>query len=130
MLGFEPESVEAARARLPQALAPIYDPLDLRSGELRPGEQRRHVFDFEEGIRLIVSRDLLIDSSRPPEVHVSASAIRPADIARVVAMGQQAFVTRVFGLWTVLRGKKLRLVGFSPGRGVPHFVEEQDGPTN
>lgn len=57
MLPFEPESLESIRARLPQALSVVYNYEIIESGGQRPGEQRRHVFDFKDGIRCILSID-------------------------------------------------------------------------
>jgi len=45
------------RARLPAALSVVYDyDVDRAMAEC-PGEQRQHVFDFEEGIRCVISID-------------------------------------------------------------------------
>lgn len=57
MLPFEPEKLESMRARLPQALSVVYNYEAVESGGQRPGELRRHVFDFEDGIRCILSVD-------------------------------------------------------------------------
>lgn len=57
MLPFEPEKLEAIRARLPQALSVVYNYDIVQSGGRAPGEQRQHVFDFEDGIRCILSID-------------------------------------------------------------------------
>lgn len=46
------------RARLPAALSLIYDTEEIEAGRgTRPGEQRQHVFDFEDGVRCILSLD-------------------------------------------------------------------------
>lgn len=60
MLPHEPETIEEMRARYPAAVADIYDVESL--GTVRPpGMQRRHVFDYTDGLRLIVSTDRLSD---------------------------------------------------------------------
>jgi len=58
------ENLDAMRARLPAALSRTYDALEIEAGRLiRPGEQRQHVFDFEDGIRCIVSLDVYPEDS-------------------------------------------------------------------
>lgn len=54
MLPFCPEKLESMRARLPDAISTVYDADEISK---RPGEQRRQVFDFEDGVRCIVSID-------------------------------------------------------------------------
>jgi hypothetical protein len=71
MLPYHPEPLEALQARYPKALEPIFDVRDWRPGWPVPVSwQRRHVFDHDDGLRLIVSRDRLADAVR---LHVSAS---------------------------------------------------------
>lgn len=69
---FVPESLEAMKARFPEAIEHPYDvdEIALRV-ELRPGMDRKHVFDFEDGIRLIISRDY--ERGRKPLLHFSGS---------------------------------------------------------
>ncbi len=80
MLAHEPEPLSFARARLPAALARLITEAELLAGTFpRPGLQRRHVFDFEDGLRLIVSREDHGSQRIGPRrglgevVHVSAS---------------------------------------------------------
>src|SRR4051812_12922660 len=59
-LPFQPEPIEALRARLPQAVAELINPRAILLQEaLPPGMLRKHVFDFECGYRMIVSVDPL-----------------------------------------------------------------------
>jgi len=55
------------KARLPAALTTVYDAND--SGP-RPGEQRKQVFDFEDGVRCVVSID---HNSEANVLHLSFS---------------------------------------------------------
>lgn len=56
---FQPEPVQQLRARFLQALSPVYT-LDLiRTGHPKANEQRKHVFDFEDGTRLCISHEQL-----------------------------------------------------------------------
>lgn len=58
MLPFEPESLESMRLRLLAAISCVYDADEIeKHNGIRPGEQRQHVFDFENGIRCICSLD-------------------------------------------------------------------------
>lgn len=70
-LPFVPEPLETLRVRYPVALRDLIE-IDsvLQGTQLRPGEQRTHVFDCEDGLRLIVSRD---DLGMGPVLHLSAS---------------------------------------------------------
>ncbi len=59
-LDFEPESVATARARFPKALREHFDPMNAALGRVvPPSKTRKNVFDFDEGIRIIVSVDNL-----------------------------------------------------------------------
>lgn len=82
MLPFEIESVESARARYAGALhtiQPVWQMLRRLLNEqpanqvVRPGADRRNVFDLEPGVRLIVSRDQIAPGPGGVVLHVSAS---------------------------------------------------------
>jgi len=58
-LSFQPESNEKLAERFSRALDRIYDAEEI-SNKLdadRPGLHRENVFDFEDGVRIIISRD-------------------------------------------------------------------------
>lgn len=70
-LPFQPETTAQAAARIGAALEPLIDGESVQIGaQSRPGLFRRHVFDFEDGLRLIISRD---DLGSGPQLHVTAS---------------------------------------------------------
>lgn len=75
-LPLEPEPIEVLRARFGDALRRSYGPQEIeRDPEADgPGLHREHVFDFTDGLRLIVSYDHLDQSQPEPILHVSASA--------------------------------------------------------
>jgi hypothetical protein len=103
---------------------------------VRPGENRRHVFDCEDGIRLIVSRDDTGDAEVGVALHLSGS-IRPDSDAwhdiRRAATGRGAreaaveFARRVVARWRDVSGDAgpLEFLGFSGGKGVPHWFRKQ-----
>lgn len=128
MLPFGPEPVERLRARYPLALEEPTDLEAIRLGtQSRPGERRRNVFDFADGLRLVVSDD------PPAGVHVSASMLPGTalwgELARIIrARGADAakleLCARAARRFAELAGPGLglELQGFSADKGVPHFV--------
>lgn len=61
-LPFEPKSVESMRARYPEAVKETFT-MEMVLGGNRPGKHRKHVFDFEDGLRVIVSKEPLLDGN-------------------------------------------------------------------
>lgn len=128
-LPFEPEPDEVLRERFWRALEPTLDAERIRPRD-RPGLHRRHVLDFESGLRLIVSRELHRDGVK---VHVSASVMSGSRLfgraARITRQGGKAGVQRWFRtlVEAVLRRqlgaeRKLVFVGWSSGNGIPHWL--------
>lgn len=111
---FSPEPIEYLRARLSSALEDVY--LYPNSGPTRPGTQRRHVFDTEQGIRLIISRGTLRASadeeisSAETFLHVSASSRGRLLIWKVLKLTKALFRRDMNG----------DVLGESPG-GVLHL---------
>lgn len=67
-LPIKPEPLHEMRARYLDAVNYVVDAEGIQLGTVsRPGEQRRHVFDCQDGIRLIISQDT------PGVIHLSAS---------------------------------------------------------
>jgi hypothetical protein len=56
MLPFEPESEFLLKQRYKDAVEPVYS-LDEMEGPNRPSLRRQHVFDFQDGLRLIITRE-------------------------------------------------------------------------
>lgn len=79
LLNFEPESVESARLRFPKAIDHI---MDIKS-PVPAGCQRRYVFDFEDGLTLIATKNIIAGMET---VHISGSAFTND--------GKQKFPTR------------------------------------
>lgn len=127
VLPFTPQPEEILRLRLPEALKVVHDPLK----NFRVGVDPRYVFDFENGLRLIVSVDLLFPPS-PPSVHFSASVETDTELfkqARDVVNGtnrsaamrmlRDVAETR-FCSMTGYVGR-LFFIGFTPDGLVPHW---------
>ena len=118
MLPFEPETEEELRARYLAAMTRVYDvtgffemPAD------RPGLHREHVFDFEDGLRLIISRE-----KRDKDVYLHWSAsMEGADLCEESVT---KFAEFVMGHMVMLWGSKcgaMRIMMFYSGR-VLHFI--------
>lgn len=72
MLPFRPQPVNELRGRYQHALQHLFDCRGERAKRLRPrpGELYGNIFDFEEGLRLIISREQYDDTG--PYLHVRA----------------------------------------------------------
>lgn len=121
-----PEPVSAMRGRYPAAVAEVTDMAAVMRGEQRrPGEKPVHVFDWVDGMRLIISRDLTPDGRIG--IHLSASACEGSLLHTQIAerkMDPDQFTDLVLTYWSELSGEKnyaAELIGFSAG-GVPHVI--------
>ena len=131
-----PQTLDALRARYPQSLETVYSAVAIRDNKAtRPGEVPANVFDFDDGLRLIISRDLMSDAK--VVLHVSASfppKCRLADSLRDLSSRRKdGLVIRTFldeivpKRFAELSGDKRPLVytGMSAG-GIPHWhIEEK-----
>ncbi len=115
VMPFEAESLEILRARYHKALEKLWiagdDMID------RPGLHRENLFDFESGLRLLISKDLF-PNKKIADIHVSASWQSNNPIALEDAHREITSSFRALG-----GVGNLRLVGFSKA-GIPHFVVE------
>lgn len=72
MLPIEPETLAEMKLRFPKAVESVIYIDKVRSGEqVSPSKLREHVFDFSDGMRMIVSREDLGDGN--VFYHASAS---------------------------------------------------------
>jgi len=113
---FVPEPIKDMKVRFPKCLEKVWDITDTMPD--RPGLHREHVFDFESGMRLLISNDCMIP--RAPDIHISASweYNPPTSIFEME--------TDVRRGYRALGGKGiLRLLGWS-NRGIPHFLVEKE----
>lgn len=117
-LPFVAELLVTLRERFPKALEKVWEVTDPMLD--RPGLHRENVFDFDSGLRLLISKDKLIDLK--PEIHVSASWERnqPTTIREAHRQVNEAY--------HLLGGKEyLRFLGQS-ANGIPHFIGVDLGP--
>lgn len=127
MIPFEPEPIDEARDRFPVALETTYEAWRAASPEWNvPGEKRENIFDFDDGLRLIVSRDILYPFEEPV-IHVSASLYeaerwRTRSRKRVERIIRQR-LEKLFGGGRVVMGP----MWITSGR-VPHWTITKDGP--
>jgi hypothetical protein len=133
MIPFRPEEEEALKARFPRALAETVDTEAVRLGTALPPTKRpANVFDYEDGMHLVVSRDQPTRGSAM--VHVSASLVPNLHLFRTLAGSddpvghfKRLAEARFHALADGVLDIKLRLVALTAG-GVIHWVEEkQDG---
>jgi len=113
---YESESTESLKARVAEALKEPY----IVGERPRPGEQRKHVFDFEDGLRLIVSRE---QAGLTVVMHISASF--HGSVLRW-AKSKEHFNQRVEERWEELtEGKRsIRRIQVTPK--VIHWVGKKD----
>ena len=131
-LPFVPEPVECLRARYAAATGELIEIDSVRLGTaLRAGEQRRNVFDSEDSLRLLISRE---DLGRGPVLHVSASVQSETPAAEKFRWGVQnkGLPWACEGLKKLAEARfrevsgearPLVFIGFSDG-GVPHWIIE------
>jgi hypothetical protein len=79
-LPFQPEPMNALKVRYPEAVAEVFDNTNLTATRInpnRPGLQRKNVFDFENGARLVISRHRVILKGETQErIYFSATMER------------------------------------------------------
>ena len=123
MIPFEPEGMRLMKARFAEAVRKVYELDAVEAGlEQRPGVERKHVFDFEDGMRLIVSRDRL---EGEVSLHVSVSFMPGREVT-----GREFLVSVLSRVTDMSGGKGVEglVQVFTSEAGVVHFLfpEKQD----
>jgi hypothetical protein len=129
MIPYDPKTIEEHKRRYPKAVSKIYHAEDIDRGAQTPGQCPDNVFDFSDGLKLIISRDVLHDSPKPI-IHVSAS-LKPGTLlwdlirqGKSLAEGRDCLLRVAELRFEVLSGGlAVEFVGFSPVKGVPHWRE-------
>ena len=128
MLPFRPEPIEKLKARYPAALRKVFD-CTKGVPRPRPGELYSQVFDFGDGIRLIVSRDR--ESESDIYLHLSASFVEGYLVWNLLKgsgeAGQKKFIKMVEEAFREISGdnEPLGFHGFSTGKLVPHWRRKE-----
>lgn len=121
MVPFNPQPIEVLKARFPAAIAKSYSVQHVSENpEDRPGSRPEHVFDFEDGVRLIVSRDF---HNGREVIHFSGSLMQGAGfylrgkLDKGSTLGlMRAHFFHISGIET----ERHHFICFSDG-GVPHW---------
>ena len=133
---FKAEPLGQLQARFPRALQKVFDQFAIESsGATRPGQLQANVFDFEDGLRLIVSREQRV--SGQIVLHVSASFQRECAIVTqlkplleaaktqadrmAVAEGWAATIPGRYAELAGDTGEPITLAKWSDGM-IPHFT--------
>lgn len=130
MLPFKPQPIDTLKARYPAALRKVFD-CTKGVPRPRPGELYSLVFDCEDGIRLIISRDRETESD--VFLHVSASFVEGYPLWDALKgsgeAGQKRFIEMVEERFRVISGddEPLDFHGFSAGKLVPHWRRLEQG---
>lgn len=117
-----PQPLAQLSARYLAAIAPFVDHRDARRADFEPPSgDPRHVFDCEDGLRLIVSRERCLDGREG--VHISASFYLEAPPYVRTAEDQIAWIT---DRWQTLSRstRSPELLMISEGN-IPHFFVER-----
>ena len=129
-LPHEPQTLAQLQARFPFALSRIHDTADVitKGIDFQLGQKRQHVFDCEDGLRLIMSRE------REPRgrvfIHLSASWDPTCVFYRKIEQ-YAATLTDALQLieqrYREITGdqRPLRFLGMTFPRGIPHFSIEE-----
>ena len=123
-LPFVPETPRSMKKRLPDALQAVFRVKSGNPGVLyiaapgtRPGELRTHVFDFSNGVRLIVSIDEYDTPNNGPfrHLHVTGSYhVRGL-------LDPQELQALVLDAWGLISKDPVECFGFTSG-GIVHYV--------
>lgn len=114
-LPFQPEPVDQLTARFNKALDRVVDVCQM--GKKRPGMDRTHVFDFEDGLRMIISIDDYLDEKF---LHLSGSLHKESDNP----LTQINILQMMAAKMTLLNGKPFSGIGSTTisASGVVHLV--------
>jgi len=126
MLPFEPELEFTLRSRYDDALKDVYDARGLIEPlKPTPGTFRKHVFDFMDGLRIIISREL---HDIGQVIHWSASlnygGERFEDPTEFIGF----VIQHIHDLWDGQEDRVLegRIIVSSTDKGIVHFVYEMN----
>jgi len=124
---WRPRALAVQRRRYPAAIVDIFDHQEGLPSALA-GELRRidpvHVFDFEDGLRLIVSRERTLNGRL--HLHLSASVEPGTPVAAARAASDEWFKALAIARWQALAESRSEpaFLGVSPAARAPHWYLE------
>jgi hypothetical protein len=121
MIPFNRQPTEQLKSRYQEAIKSSYDAAAVTHGQAeRPGTKPQHVFDFENGIRLIISRD---HYKGKEVIHISGSFDSGAYSG---SLKRSVIESRMYLCFCEIAGPiKIGRPIYSTG-GIPHwFIEHQ-----
>lgn len=118
------ETLVEMQRRFPAALEKVYCAEDVQRGGDRPGSQRKHIFDFEDGVRLCASRGYSECGCKFTQFSVSIS-----EGALAERLAKEGIVLAVFAEavrhWVMLSPNNRQICQLvHTERAVMHFVTE------
>lgn len=127
MIAYDIKTATEHRPRWPAAVAKVwnmnavYDAAMADPNYNHPGARPENIFDFHDGLRLIVSMEQF---DWGEHLHVSASVRPDSPLYRDVAKGRIDMVElthRVINRVHFLGGPTVHFGFLTPGKGVPHY---------
>lgn len=119
---FQPEPLEQLQARYAQAIEKVWEP---SFGMMdTPGQHRENVFDCEDGIRIIISRDkklFELNTDSDTVIHFSGSVNESIYTGRLDESALRKMEQHYFEI-SQYRGA-IMLIMFSPEKKIPHWVQ-------
>jgi len=121
------EPFETLRRRFSEAVKNSYDTLKIAANPKdRPGQKPEHVFDFDDGIRLIISRDRFNEKE---VLHFSGSVLPGYPIE--TGLPPRLYLAKFLGECTEkitklsgCRTSDVKLVAITQEKGIPHWIVE------
>lgn len=121
MMPFQPEAEENLKVRFPKALEHVYTVDGMKKGEPYAADQRKHVFDFDDGTRLVISHEKL---GNRLYLHCTGSMDRRSLIRA------DAFDSVCYTKICALAGKKLKVLQTDREDRAIHLLLEPMLPEN
>jgi hypothetical protein len=126
MIEIKPEPLEELKKRAAKAFGRLWyaNHMHLPDAD-RPGLHMENVFDFENGVRIIASRDI---NQGNEFLHFSAS-VTENYVTEALPMSPRLYLAKFLGeccglikeLWGIDH-RDLQLIEITPEKGVPHWI--------
>jgi len=118
-LEFIPEPFEKLKARFNKSLEIVYSTTVIAKDETqRPGQKRENVFDFEDGVRLIIGREII---QAKEVIHISGSVSEKLYTGKLDESLLNLMVNKFQSL--IDFPVEIELVAITE-KGIPHFIAD------